>query len=163
MFWKLFEAIANAAQLLQMPWTKINVCNLKSIRPYLEINRGWKIRVWKLFVAIARALLLSIQHYLVLLYPNIWVIYTRKFWPFIPQYLRHAYRQDTRNGHLKAGSNLPVREWNGFGAGWNRIKWWEAQLKSEPKNTLNFGYGRPKKNKFGVWKAKRYPKFWVSL
>ena len=28
-----------------------------------KINRGWKIRFWKLFVAIARALLLSIQHY----------------------------------------------------------------------------------------------------
>ena len=35
-FWKLFAAIANAAQLLQMLWTKIDVCNLKSIRPNLK-------------------------------------------------------------------------------------------------------------------------------
>ena len=32
-FWKLFAAIANAAQLFQMLWAKIDVCNLKSIRP----------------------------------------------------------------------------------------------------------------------------------
>ena len=31
-FWKLCAAIANAAQLLQMLWTKIDVCNWKSIR-----------------------------------------------------------------------------------------------------------------------------------
>jgi len=35
-FSKLFPAIANAAQLLQMLWTKIDVCNLKSIRPNLK-------------------------------------------------------------------------------------------------------------------------------
>jgi len=35
-FRKLFAAIANAAQLLQMLWTKINVCNLKSIRLNLK-------------------------------------------------------------------------------------------------------------------------------
>jgi len=35
-FLKLFVAIANAAQLLQMLWAKIDVCSLKSIRPNLK-------------------------------------------------------------------------------------------------------------------------------
>ena len=62
-FWKLFVAIANAAHLLQMLWTKIDVCNLKSIRPNLKSMGAKKSDSQKLFVAIARALLLSIQHY----------------------------------------------------------------------------------------------------
>ena len=35
-FWKLFVAIANEPHLLQMLWTKIDVCSLKSIRPNLK-------------------------------------------------------------------------------------------------------------------------------
>ena len=35
-FWKLFVAIANEPHLLQMLWTKVDVCNLKSIRPNLK-------------------------------------------------------------------------------------------------------------------------------
>ena len=35
-FWKLFVAIANQPHLLQMLWTKVDVCNLKSIRPNLK-------------------------------------------------------------------------------------------------------------------------------
>ena len=46
-----------------MLWAKIDVCNLKSIRPNLKSIGAEKSDSQKLFVAIARALLLSIQHY----------------------------------------------------------------------------------------------------
>ena len=62
MFFKSKNKANLEPHLLQMLWTKIDVCHLKSIRPNLKSIGAEKSDSEN--VAIARALLLSIQHYI---------------------------------------------------------------------------------------------------